>query len=286
MTHRSSSLVQITCIYLALGLLGTWVFTAVDGAVWMRCLVADIAMTVAIYAVSVWKKNTSAYDAYWSVIPFMFLIWLLWDSSWTWSMYQWFIALAVSFWSWRLTLNWSRAWPGWEHEDWRYVGYREQLGSRYELMNFFGLQFFPTLMVFGGFSPLFWTLSEGPTGAVVLPGVLLMLLGTMLELVADNQLHAFRIRPNPQSTDLLDTGLWGVVRHPNYLGELLFWFGTLTSGLANGAPWFTGAGALVISSVVLFASIPFKDTRMAARRPDFGTYREATPAIIPGLHWP
>ena len=65
----------------------------------------------------------------------------------------------------------SPARPGWGHEDWRYTAYREQLGRYFELMNFFGLQFLPTVMVFWGTVPLFWVLSgDAPSLIAVLPG--------------------------------------------------------------------------------------------------------------------
>ena len=286
MTHRSRSLLEVTVIYIGLFVIGTAVYAWMDTDAMIRCLAADLVMTVGIYAVSVWKRNTSAYDAYWSVIPFYFVAWLGWQYASHWSVYQWGIVLAVSYWSWRLTLNWTRSWPGWEHEDWRYVNYRNQLGKRFELMNFFGLQMAPTLMVFGGFSPLFAVLSEGEPTMSAIPGVALMFLGTTLELIADNQLYAFRARENPSPTELLDHGIWGIVRHPNYLGELLFWTGAAACGLTHGAAWYTVLGVASITATVLFASIPFKDDRMASRRPQFEAYRQRVPALIPGIHWP
>ena len=279
--------IEVILLYLVIAAVGYWVHSALTiQGVW-NYFIADVAMTLVVYSASVWKKNTSAYDAYWSVIPFLFVGWLALEQSVQWSASQWLVSVAVSYWSWRLTFNWYHSWPGWGHEDWRYTAYRERLGQYFELMNFFGLQFLPTVMVFWGTVPLFWVLSgDAPSLIAVLPGAGLMCLGATLELVADNQLHAFRKRPHPKATDLLDRGLWGIVRHPNYLGELLFWFGALAAGLSGGAPWYSAGGVVIISSTVLFASIPLKDTRMASRRPDFANYRRKTAAIIPGLHWP
>jgi len=46
----------------------------------------------------------------------------------------------------------------------------------------------------------------------------------------------------------LKTGLWGRVRHPNYLGEMLFWIGLAVIGFAgtNNPYLFAGAAQMVI----------------------------------------
>ena len=142
MSTVSRDRIEIVVLYIIIALVGFGVHITIElDGVW-NYFAADIAMTFVVYIASVIKKNTSAYDAYWSVIPFLFVSWLAVGHGATWSATQWCTAAAVSYWSWRLTLNWVRSWPGWSHEDWRYTAYREQLGKYYELMNFFGLQFF------------------------------------------------------------------------------------------------------------------------------------------------
>ena len=52
---------------------------------------------------------------------------------------------------------------------------------------------------------------------------LLLGLGAVaLEARADTELHSFR-RTRRDVTQVLDSGLWARCRHPNYLGEMLFW---------------------------------------------------------------
>ena len=284
MATRSRDLVEVTAYYVVFLLVGAGVVATLEGSLVWRFFCADLAMTVCSYIVSVVKKNTSIYDAYWSVIPFgcaVGLMYFLPMSDWSWAHVL--VGLAIGFWSWRLTLNWARGWTGWDHEDWRYVDYRKTMGARFELMNFFGLQLMPTLLVFAACLPMFAVYQHvGAPGVDVLIGVGLMVVGTLLELVADNQLYAFRNRPNPEPGELLDTGLWGWVRHPNYLGEITFWFGLAAAGLSMGSPWWHGLGAIGILVLVRFASIPLKETRMRARRPSFDDYCRRVPALLPG----
>lgn len=63
--------------------------------------------------------------------------------------------------------------------------------------------------------------------------------GLAFEAVGDAQLAAYRARPRDSRPPVLDTGLWGWTRHPNYFGDALVWWGIwLLAGLASG--WLPG----------------------------------------------
>ena len=286
MNERERALFDITWMYLLIGLLGLWVAQSVEGELIIRAGLADLAMTGLIFAFSLWKKNTSAYDAYWSIIPSYLTIWLFFiaDGA-SWGPWAWGTMAVVNFWSWRLTHNWARGWPGWSHEDWRYVDFREsQSPALFQLTNFFGLHLFPTLIVFAGCLGLFMVAtSEAFVPWLMAAGLGLGALGATLELIADNQLAAFRKRPNPKREDILDTGLWGVIRYPNYLGEMLFWWGVALCGLGAGGPWWVSVGAASMMVLFASASIPMKDKRMMARRAAFAEYKARVPALFPKL---
>ena len=56
-------------------------------------------------------------------------------------------------------------------------------------------------------------------------------------MISDFQLHDFINNKKPGET--IRTGLWGWSRHPNYFGELGFWFGLMLFGLAAfPAGWY------------------------------------------------
>lgn len=243
---------------------------------------ADLVMTVVCFLFSVWKRNSSVYDAYWSVIPFYFI--LLWthihfDSL---NLYHYLTFLAVSIWSWRLTLNWVRWWSGFAHEDWRYVNLAKKTGAFYPIVNFLGIHLFPSLMVFAGMWPLFYIFSsQSEPSTIFYLGLLSSFIGTALEFFADNQLATFRKRPNPKTEDLLDTGLWAKSRNPNYLGEILFWVGLFLIGHSFGAPSYTIAGIFVMIGLFVGISIPMKEKHMMQRRPGFNSYKKRVPMFFP-----
>ena len=55
-------------------------------------------------------------------------------------------------------------------------------------------------------------------------GLLIFILGFIIEVVADHQKTVFRKDLNNKDK-FISTGLWSYSRHPNYLGEILLWFG-------------------------------------------------------------
>ncbi len=46
----------------------------------------------------------------------------------------------------------------------------------------------------------------------------------LIEWIADEQMRAFQ-KSSPGPGAIMKTGLWARCRHPNYLGEILFWMG-------------------------------------------------------------
>src|SRR5262249_35102122 len=153
--------------------------------------------------------------------------------------------------------NWARGWPGLHHQDWRYDMLRETAKAPYWLVSLSGIHYFPTLIVFVGCLPLYPALAVGarplgPLDALAAAGAA----GSIaLEHVADEQLRAFNRQKQPGAICAL--GLWGWSRHPNYLGEIGFWWGLWLFALAADPAWgWTAVGAAAITVMFLAASIP------------------------------
>lgn len=258
---------------------------------------ADVAATVAIFAASRLYDNSSFYDAYWSVAPLPIAIyWALTGTGVVTGaaglpeaaspvvLRQLLVIGLVSAWGLRLTYNWARGWEGLSHEDWRYVDKRREAGILYWPLSFVGLHMMPTLWVFAGCLPLWPALSQGGAPLGWLDALAAAVTGgaIYLEATADQQLRAFRLsRPAPGA--ILSTGVWAHCRHPNYLGEILFWWGLFGFGLAAGgmSAWWTGVGALAITLLFITVSLRLIDKRMQQRRPDYKHRMETLPALVP-----
>ena len=284
MNKRIIDYLQIILIYLIIGFAGytVWSFWPHDNQV-LRLLASDIVMTIVCFLCSVIKKNSSVYDAYWSVIPFYFV--LLWMSIYpnVLDMQRTIIIIIICLWSWRLTLNWARSWTGFHHEDWRYVKLAKDCGKLYPIVNFFGIHLFPTLLVFAGMWPIYYTFQYELNSSVLwFFGIVIASVGIVFEFIADNQLAAFR-KTKPTNSKLLDTGLWSRSRNPNYLGELLFWIGLFVIGIAYKAPIYSVAGSLSMIALFIFISIPLKEERMSERKANFEIYKQQVPKLIPRI---
>jgi steroid 5-alpha reductase family enzyme len=246
---------------------------------------ADVAATLVIFAFSFQFGNSSFYDAYWSVVPPLVAIWfaLAPDGIAVFARQVLVIAL-VLLWSIRLTWNWARGWSGLDHEDWRYVDMRRtRSAAGYWLVSFSGLHLIPTIIVFLGLLPLWLSQHDGMNRLNGLDAVaaLVTLAGIALEFFADNELRRFRLS-NPPPGAILETGLWAWSRHPNYLGEILFWLGlALFSVAASGFVWWAWLGAAAMVAMFLGASIPMKEARMLATRPAYADRQRRVSLLVP-----
>lgn len=248
---------------------------------------ADVVATLVIFGFSRAYRNSSFYDAYWSVLPPLFVTYWYFANpdAGVDPLRAWLVIGLVWLWGIRLTMNWSVHWGGLHHEDWRYPLVRARAGRAAFWADLFGIHLFPTMQVFLGCLPVYAVLTRGQAGFGWLDALALTItLGAIvLETVADLQLHTFIARKKPG--EFITGGLWGWSRHPNYLGELGFWWGLMLFGLA-AAPsqwWWIMPGALAMSAMFAFASIPFMDQRSVERRPGYAEHMRRVPALLP---WP
>lgn len=246
---------------------------------------ADAAATAVVFAFSVLHDNSSIYDPYWSVAPIPIAIYWAWvGDGGSWVRRAWLVAI-VCAWGARLTGNQLARWGGLGDEDFRYAELRARSGRWYWPLSLLGIHLLPTTWVFLGLLATFPALA-GPgrawraldVAAVVVAGG-----AVLLEALADRQLRTFvRARRDPAA--VLDTGVWALSRHPNYLGEILFWWGLFLSGVAAAPGWaWTMVGPLAITLLFVFVSVPWMDRRMAARHPAWIERLHSVPALVP---WP
>jgi len=246
---------------------------------------ADLAGTAVIFGFSRAFHNSSFYDPYWSVAPpLIALFWALTPMSEEVSILRRMLVVSlVAAWGIRLTYNWMRKWEGLPDEDWRYRDFREKWGERFWLMDLLGIHFFPTLQVFIACLSLYPALSAGTRAVGWLDFVALAVTGgaIVIEMVADRQLYDF-IQAKTQPGGIMVRGLWAYSRHPNYFGEMLFWWGLYLFGLAaNPSFWWTVIGPIVITLMFRLVSIPLLDDRNLASREGYAEHMQRVNACIP-----
>ena len=280
-TSRLQSYLLITLCYILAALIGIWVFTLLPTAFWLSLLIADLAATLFIWVTSLLLNNASVYDPYWSVQPpiILALVLLFRGKAEVGSI---LLVLLIAFWGARLSINWMITFPGLHQQDWRYDQLKQQSGRFFPLVNLFGIQIMPTLIVYTCLLPGFYYLQLG--GGInigVAAGLLLILGGALLELIADYQMQTFR-RQTQDRTQLIRTGVWRHSRHPNYLGEITVWWGVFLVLLsAYPAYWYLGLGALANTCLFLFISIPLAEKRLATYKTGYEVYRRETRMLFP-----
>ena len=260
----------------------------VDGHLWKAITIGHIVATLVIYLASVLAKNSSFYDPFWSIAPLPIIIYLSFIS------YEkdknllkvLVILIPVIYWSLRLTNNWRRSWKGLSHEDFRYIDLKTRFKKFPYLIDFFGIHLYPTLQVNFSLFPLYYYfLSDFSPMPIALYIFSFFTIGAVfLEHLADEQMSEFRSRPENKGKTM-NRSLWKYSRHPNYLGEVLFWWGLYLMTLSvNLNFWWLIICPLSMTLMFTLVTCSMMDNRSLLNRPDYSTYMAKTSQLL--LWWP
>ncbi len=275
--NRGVSFAAVTAVYVLAAAVGIVLYRHLFLPWWLALLCADCAATVVTFAFSVLLGNASVYDPYWSVQPLVILGVFAWGRPLTWLGVL--LLLAVSVWGIRLTANWAYTFGNLTHQDWRYTMLREKTGLWYPVVNFVGIHMVPTLVVYGCILPVVYAVLygvRGNAGSAVF--VCLSVAAVVLQGTADVQMHAYR---RHRDGPFIRRGLWKYARHPNYLGEILMWWGTALAVIcAAPACWYLAAGAFANTLLFLAVSIPLAEGRQS-RKEGFADYKKQTRMLLP-----
>lgn len=120
----------------------------------------------------------------------------------------------------------------------------------------------------------------------ILAGAGVMLAGLLLEAVADQQKQAAKML-NP--CGLVTGGLYARLRHPNYLGEIVFQIGLITVAVvAAPGGWALVAGVVgpLYIAVLMYYAAHDQDHQQNQRHgtdPAYQAWRSQTSCLLPGL---
>ena len=243
----------------------------------LNVLIADVIATIIIFIFSVYFRNSSIYDPYWSVIPPVILFYFIYLNN-EFSFQAFLLSFSVIFWGVRLTFNWFRGWPGLHHEDWRYVEMRKVSGKYFQFSNFFGIHLFPTFIVFFCCIPMYSALTK-KIDIFTFLGFIICFIGVLYEIISDQQLYNFK----KNSQGIINSGLWKYSRHPNYYGEILFWWGLYFYGVTYDSllTWIFAPISMTI--MFLFVSIPWIEKKILSTRPEYADYKLKVGVLSPEL---
>src|SRR5205814_5198032 len=137
-----------------------------------------------------------------------------------------------------------------------------------------GMRMMPTVVVFAGLLAVWPAVAVvgAPLGPLGTAALAVTVTAIAIEAAADRQLRRFARDPANHAR-IVDRGLWRYSRHPNYLGEIGFWWGMWLFGLAAApAWWWTVVGPIAMVLLFTFVSVPIMDRRSLERRPAYAEH--------------
>lgn len=277
---RAVGFVVIAVVYLLATAVGVLVFMAIPfRSVYSRVFWADVVATVFVYIAGVVFDNASVYDPYWSVQPLViaFGITAFYGKI---SLGIFLLLAALCFWGIRLTVNWAQTFVSLSVQDWRYDMFKQRFPRLYLLISFFGIHMVPTVVVYLAMLPAIKIIEVNTVNGFTFIGFSVCLVAVFLQLLADRQMQQFRKQRAGQG-ELIRVGLWKYSRHPNYLGEILMWWGVYAMMLSvSPSNWVLGVGALANTMLFFFISIPLADSRNSAKA-GYEQYVRETRSLFP-----
>lgn len=240
----------------------------------------DIIATLVVWVIGLIFRNASMYDPYWSVIPVVMALFFTYEASYFNPLSLLFIAV-IAIWGIRLTVNWIVDWPGLQHQDWRYTMLRDKNPKIYFLTNLFGINIIPTLFVFAAMVPAFFAIQSADSiNALTLVGAAVCVGAAIVQLVSDGQMRQFRGGENKGKN--MQSGLWKYSRHPNYFGEVSFWWGIFIMQFSVlPLRWYLIAGPILMTLLFLFISIPMMKNKLLKSKEGYADYIRTTSMLIP-----
>lgn len=244
-------------------------------------------------------RNNSQVDKLWSIVPIY---------------YAWHVAVAaglpdrmvlmavlVTIWGVRLTLNFARrgayTWRFWAgEEDYRWEVLRKRPGFSnpwvWGAFNLFFICGYQNTLIFLFTIPILTATNNTPLvfWDYLLAAVFITFV--VLELIADQQQWDFqkekyrRIREgmplDEYAHGFVRTGLWSLVRHPNYAMEQAIWIVFYGFSVVATGEWINWSMAGCILLVILFkGSSDFSEAISAEKYPEYNKYQSSVPRFVP-----
>lgn len=270
--NRCFSFIAIAVIYVICSAIGIYIYNHLSYDWWLNLLIADVGATAACFIFSVIFRNASVYDPYWSVQPIVIMVYAVLTNPV--NLTGILFLIAISWWGLRLTANWAYTFGNLTCQDWRYTMLHDTTGIFYPVINFVGIHLVPTLVVYGCVLPAVTAVKMNAAfNWMCVPFICVSIGAAALQLVSDYQMHSYRKNRNGP---FILNGLWKYSRHPNYLGEILMWWGIALAALCVMPDKIVLLSGAVLNTLLFnFISIPLAENRQG-KKEGFAEYKAKT----------
>jgi steroid 5-alpha reductase family enzyme len=195
---------------------------------------------------------------------------------------RWGLAAASAAWAVRLERQMLGRVRGSDEEDPRYTEFLEGAGTATVIAKVFVTQGVSQLFVSAPVQLA--SASRLPRGArrwLAPAGLAVMVAGAVLEALADRQKSRYAELDDDEKPDVLDTGLWGWSRHPNYFGDSLVWDGAWLAAAASAPGALTFPAPVAMSYLLMFATGARRTERRMEDRPGYRDYQRRVAFFFP-----
>ena len=276
---KNGSLFLVFIYYISSFYLAYLLIKNIDLNGWLLILAWHIFATLIIFMFSNIHKNSSIYDPFWHVAPIPIVFYTA-DQSTLPVMELYLVLSAFLFWSLRLTYNWYLNWTNLDHEDFRYIDLKNNNRFLAFINDLFGIHLIPTLIVNASLYPIYIALTSDSLSNLVYVGFILIIAAVTVQYISDDQMRKFR-KDDKNFGKTMKYGLWKYSRHPNYFGEVSFWFGIYLFALASGeTSILLLACPMLMLALFVFISCPMMDNRSLKKRSDYREYMKKTPQLF------
>ena len=257
-----------------------------------------LGFAVTAFVFSIITKDYSWIDRTWSTLPVAFAWYYAYRSG---------CALApcictglVTFWGARLTFNFARKGGYSGMEDYRWAHLRKKIANPFlwQIFNLLFISLFQSgllvLFTFPAYSIYLYTGKSLPVIFWV-PSVLAAAL-VCFEFTADQQQWNFHAAKKSAAKKLnypqkyrddvtngfLEKGLFAFSRHPNYFGELGFWWAIwLAAFTLKPDPFTSGIFGPLLLTIVIIGSAYLTESISSSKYPGYENYKKRVSLIIP-----
>lgn len=260
-----------------------------------------LVLATLCFVVSTLSKNYSQVDKLWSIAPVIYAWQIAYMTQFETRMVL--IASVITFWGARLTYNFARrgayTWRFWEgEEDYRWAILRAkpefQGAWKWFLFNFFFISYYQMGLVMLIVFPMIK--AAGYPGITVWDIALaaIVVFWVVFEYIADQQQYNFQTEKHRRMAaneplgeyahGFTRTGLWSVIRHPNYLAEQSVWvfmYGFSIVATGSWANWSMAGAVLLI--LLFIGSSNFSEEISASKYPEYKEYQKKVGRFFPKL---
>jgi steroid 5-alpha reductase family enzyme len=246
--------------------------------------------------------NNSQVDKLWSIVPIVYAWYMTVEANFPDRMVL--MSVLVTIWGARLTYNFGRRgayqwkfWVGEEDYRWEELRKRPGFNNRFVWMLFdlFFICAYQNTLIFLFTLPILTVIGTDAQMGLTLADYILAILfvGFVIwEFIADQQQYDFqtekhrRIKNNlpleEYEKGFVTTGLWSIVRHPNYMAEQSIWIVFYFFSVLATGEWINWSIAGCILLVILFkGSSDFSEEISARKYPEYKKYQSKVPRFVP-----